>query len=192
MWQFKERIIKTPVEITIGDVTYPKQIFTKWSKDELAELGITPYEPEATPDQRYYWDNGTAKDIEQLKANMVSKVRDTCASLCSKYDWMNHRENDGGQAVAQEIKDYRNALRAESNSKELLIDVITTIDEVILFEATPFTEVRKVKHTSDEGVETYGPELEEPMTRHIDMTRHYEAVDPNGEVDPAFVSLTKE
>jgi len=68
---------------------------------------------------------------------------------------------------------------------------LVTLDDVMLYEATPFTEVRKIKHTSEEGVETYGPETDE-HTREINMTMHFDAVDPLAEVDPAFVSLIKD
>jgi hypothetical protein len=60
----------------------------------------------------------------------------------------------------------------------------------MLYEATPHTEVRKIKHTSDDGVEIYGPETDE-NTRHINMTMHWTA-NPMDDVDPAFVSLTKQ
>jgi len=30
------------------------------------------------------------------------------------------------------------------------------------------------------------------MTRHIDLTKHFDAIDPLAEVDEAFVSLTKD
>jgi len=59
---------------------------------------------------------------------------------------------------------------------------------VMLYEATPYTEVRKIKHTSEDGVETYGPETDE-ATREINMTMHW-TTNPKDEIDPAFVSLT--
>ena len=46
-------VIRTPKEITVNGVTHPRQIFRKWSKAQLAELGITPVRVE-TPDQRYH------------------------------------------------------------------------------------------------------------------------------------------
>ncbi len=61
------------------------------------------------------------------------------------------------------------------------------MDAIKLYENKPHTEVRKVKHTSEEGVETYGPETES-SARHINMLMHW-TDNPTDEVDPAFVSL---
>jgi hypothetical protein len=94
--------------------------------------------------------------------------------------------------MSTELKAYRAAIRTEGDAKESEVNALVTLDDVMLYEATPFTEVRKIKHTSEEGVETYGPETDEPTTRHINMTMHFDAVDPLAEIDPAFVSLIKE
>jgi len=66
--------------------------------------------------------------------------------------------------------------------------LLTTLEDVMLYENTPYTEVRKVKHTSEDGVETYGPETEE-SNREINMTMHWTS-NPKDDVDPSFVSLT--
>jgi len=46
--------------------------------------------------------------------------------------------------------------------------------------------VTKIKHTTDDGVETYGPETEESDVE-LNMTMHFEA---DVSEDPSFVSLT--
>jgi hypothetical protein len=58
------------------------------------------------------------------------------------------------------------------------------------YEAKPYVEVRKVKHTAEDGTETYGPETEE-SNRNISMVTGGWPTDPLAEVDPAFVSLTE-
>ena len=62
------------------------------------------------------------------------------------------------------------------------------MQDIMLYEATPHTEVRKVKHTAEDGTVTYGDDTTS-HTRHINMCKHWTA-NPNDEVDPAFVSLT--
>ncbi len=52
MWYFNGQTIKTPKEMVIDDITYPRAIFR--NSDTLASLGIKPYR-EVTPDSRYYW-----------------------------------------------------------------------------------------------------------------------------------------
>jgi len=79
-------------------------------------------------------------------------------------------------------------VRTEGDAKELEIEALVTLDDVINYENKPHTEVRKVKHTDEDGTETYGPETDS-YTREINMTMHFDAIDPLQEVDPSFVSL---
>lgn len=197
MWlQNGTQIIKTPRSLTVGDVTYPSAVFR--DKDLLATLGITPYR-EVKVNQRYYWQGeltisedgvGTYaqidRDVEQLKEGMVSTVKGQVGSKLKATDWQVIREMDGGTAMSQELKDYRTAIRAEGNAKEVEILALTTLDEVIAYENTPYTQVTKIKHTTEDGVESYGPETEESDVE-LNMTMHFEA-DVND--DPSFVSLT--
>ena len=174
--------------MTIGDVTYPKQVFH--DADLLATLGITPYEMPVQLNQRYYWNNETERDVDGLKEQMISTIKSQVGSRLKATDWMVIREMDGGDAMSADVKAYRSAIRAEGNAKEAEVNALVTLDDVMLYEATPFTEVRKIKHTDDDGTETYGPETDS-YTREINMTMHFDAVDPLAEIDPAFVSLTK-
>lgn len=100
------------------------------------------------------------------------------------------READGGDAMDADVKAYRAAIRAEGNVKETEIAALADLNAVIVYENKPFTEVRKVKHTAEDGTETYGPETES-YNREINMTMHFDAIDPLADVDPAFVSLTQ-
>ena len=191
MWiDSNNTIIKTPRSITIGDVTYPRQVFNDSAL--LETLGITPYEMPVQLNQRYYWNNELPRDVDGLKEQMISTIKSQVGSRLKATDWMVIREMDGGTAMSADVKAYRTAIRAEGDAKEAEVNALVTLDDVMLYEATPFTEVRKIKHTSDEGVETYGDETEEPMTREINLTMHFDAIDPLAEVDEAFVSLTKD
>ena len=200
MWQFNGQIIKTPKSLTIEGTTSPKQVFR--DADLLATLGVTPYS-ETTVDNRYYWSGNVTivdgvgtpeslpRDVDGLKEQMISTIKSQVGSRLKSTDWQVIREMDGGTAMSADVKAYRSAIRAEGNAKEAEVNALVTLDDVMLYEATPFTEVRKIKHTSEEGVETYGPETDE-HTREINMTMHFDAVDPLAEIDPAFVSLIKD
>ena len=190
MWLHNETIIKTPRSMTIGDVTYPRQVFNDSAL--LATLGITPYEMPVQLNQRYYWNNELPRDVDTLKEQMISIIKSQVGSRLKATDWQVIREMDGGTAMSADVKAYRAAIRTEGDAKEIEVNALVTLDDVMLYEATPFTEVRKIKHTSDEGVETYGPETAEPSNREINMTMHFDAVDPLAEIDPAFVSLIKD
>jgi len=201
MWYFNGQIIKTPKAMVISDVTHPKGIFR--DSDTLTSLGIKPYR-EVTPDSRYYNNGaftvdesgdevvgtyaGTARDVDTLKTNMLATINSQVASKQGAIDWYWARADKGHTAVPSAISTYATTIYTEQATKESEVAALSTLDAIKLYEATPHTEVRKVKHTDEDGVETYGDDTES-STRHINMCMHWTA-NPNDEVDPAFVSLT--
>ena len=138
-------VIRTPKEITVNGVTHPRQIFRKWSKAQLAELGITPARVE-TPDQRYHNTGAetmtlvdgetvisyatTDRDVDQLKTSMKEKVRSIASSTLAQSDWMRIREEDGGTSMSSDWKTYRSDVRAASNTKEAEIDALADLDAI--------------------------------------------------------------
>ena len=201
MWYFNGQTIKTPKEMVIDDITYPRAIFR--DSDTLTSLGIKPYS-ETTPDYRYYHTGaftldesgdevvgtyaGTARDVDSLKENMLGVIDSQVASKQGAIDWYWARADKGHTAVPANIAAYATTIQSEQATKESEVAALSTLDAIKLYEATPHTEVRKVKHTSEEGVETYGDETTS-YTRHINMLNHW-TENPTDAVDPAFVSLT--
>ena len=201
MWYFNSQTIKTPKAMEIGDVLYPKAIFR--DSAQLTALGIKPYS-EVTPDSRYYWNGaytvdtsgaevvgtyaGTAKDVDTLKASMLETINSQVASKQGDIDWYWARADKGGTAVPANIATYATTIYTEQATKETEVAALDTLAKIITYENKPHTEVRKVKHTAEDGTETYGPETES-SAREINMLLHWTA-NPTDEVDPAFVSLT--
>jgi hypothetical protein len=196
MWLYQETIIKTPRSLTVGDITYPSAIFR--DAELLESLGVTPYS-ETRVDNRYYWTGNVTiadgvgtyeaipRDVETLKEGMLGTINSQVSSIQGGIDWYWSRASKGGKAVPTEIEAFAATIYAEQVTKEAEVTALTTLEDVMLYEATPYTEVRKIKHTSEDGVETYGPETDE-SNRHINMTMHWTA-NPLDEIDPAFVSL---
>jgi hypothetical protein len=194
-------VIKTPREMTIGGVRYPRQIFRKWGKPELAELGIRPARVE-TPDQRYYNTGGenyelignewvisyasTEKDVDQLKEQLANKINARVGSLLSPSDWRVIREMDGGTAMTDEWKTYRNEVRQHGNALEAGVEAFASVDAVRNFQNHPVTEVRYTSTYDEEGNETIGPETEE-VNRTVDKTNWGWPVAPDADVDPYHV-----
>jgi len=186
--------------LTIGDVQYPRNIFVLWSKEELAAIGIKPYS-ETRLDSRYYNQGALTraesdgeivgtyaaidKDVDALKDTMLQSVKSIAGSLQSQVDWYWSREAKGGTAVPGEIATHATAIYTVMEAKETAIDALVDLDDVILYQNTPMVETRKVKHTTDDGVETYGPETE-TSDREVNQVTHGW---PSLEVDPAFVSI---
>jgi len=200
MWYFNSETIKTPKTMVISSITYPKAIFR--DSTTLTSLGIKPMRI-VTVDSRYYWDGaysvdasgaevvgtyaGTAKDVATLKVSMLSKTNLHVAGLHAAIDWYWTRAAKGGTAVPSNIATYATALYSEHETIKTAIANCSDLAAIIAYENKPHTETRKVKHTAENGTETYGPETT-TGTRHIDMCTHF-SVNPADAVDPAFVSL---
>jgi len=82
-------VVKSARGLTIDGVQYPRNIFTHWSKEELAVLNILPYR-EVNIDSKYQWQGeltraivagevvgtyaGIDRDVDTLKASMLDQI----------------------------------------------------------------------------------------------------------------------
>jgi len=194
-------VVNKPRGLTIDSIQYPRNIFALWSKSELAAIGVKPYS-ETRLDSRYYNQGALTrtevdgeilgtyaainKDVDQLKATMLQSVKSIAGSLQSNVDWYWSRAAKGGTSVPADVATHATAIYTEMDSKETAIAALSDLAAVIVYQNTPMVETRKVKHTSDEGVETYGPETE---TSNLDVDNVTHGWPSLEEVDPAFVSL---
>jgi len=194
-------VIRTPKEITVNGVTHPRQIFRKWSKAKLAELGITPVRV-VTPDQRYHNTGAetltlvdgetvisyatTEKDVEDLKKQIVQKIKAHVGSLLASSDWRVIREADGGTAMTDAWKTYRNEVRTHGNSLESGVESFASLQAVKNFQNHAVVEVRYESTYDAEGNETIGPETKD-HNRTVDKTHWGWPVAPDATPDPYHV-----
>ena len=61
---------------------------------------------------------------------MKAEVKSIAAGKLAGSDWMTHREADGGTAMPTDWKNYRVAVRAESNEREGEIDALVDLDAI--------------------------------------------------------------
>ncbi len=193
--------IKTPRALTVNGIQHPSNIFRAWSSQELADIGIYPARVDA-PDSRY-WNTGaesytltdgeyvisyasTEKDVASLKTQVIDKINAHVGSLLSSSDWRVIREADGGTAVSDDWKTYRNEVRAHGNSLESGVEAFASVEAVRNFQNHAVQEERKVSTYDSEGVETIGPETE-TVNRTVDKTYWGWPTAPDAKVDPYHV-----
>ena len=148
-------LVKTPRGLTLDGVQHPRNIFTLWSKTDLAAIGIKPASIIAV-DTRYKitgaltWDTTgeeavgtyatTDKAVADLKADMISTVNSMAAGVLATSDWMSIRAADGGTAIPADWATYRTTVRTTANSKETAIAALADMSAIIAFDdATPIT-----------------------------------------------------
>ena len=188
-------LIKSPRAISKDGVDYPPQIFRKFSKAELADLGFHPARL-SVADHRYYNTSGeqynfdaatnewvisygsTPRDVDKIKESMKAQVKSIASSTLSHSDWMTHRESDGGTAMPADWKTYRAAIRSESNAKESEIDALADLDSIKAYQAHPIVDVRYTSTYDAEGVETIGPGTES-VNRNVDKVTFGWSNDPD-------------
>ena len=201
-------LIKTPRGVTIDGVQHPRNIFTHWTKAELAAIGIKPASITAV-DTRYKntgeltWNTSGAEavgtyattdvDVATLKADMTASVNSQAASLLSGSDWMHLREGDGGTAMHADWKTYRIAVRTTANAKETEIAALADVAAVKLYEAHPVTYTRK---TYDDASKTWkAPNVTTDTTVNkvtwTELGSHADSwpTAPDHAADPSFVSV---
>ena len=193
--------IKTPRALTVDGIQHPSNIFRAWTKPELLAIGIAPARVDV-PDSRYYntgaesytFTDGewvisyasTEKDVASLKSDVIGKINAHVGSLLSSSDWRVIREADGGTAMSDNWKTYRNEVRAHGNSLESGVEAFASVEAVRNFQNHEVQEERKVSTYDSEGVETIGPETE-TVDRTVDKTHWGWPTAPDAEADPYHV-----
>jgi hypothetical protein len=163
-------LVKTPRGLTISGIQHPRNIFTHWTKAELAAIGIKPASITAV-DTRYkntgeltWYTSGeeavgtyatTDKAFADLKTEMASTVNSLAASTLAQSDWLTIRAADGGTAIPAAWATYRTAVRTTANAKETAIAALADMNAVKAYEAHPVTYTRLTGTTDAEGVTTY-------------------------------------
>ena len=204
-------LVKTPRGLTLSGIQHPRNIFTLWSKAELAAIGIKPASITAV-DSRYKntgeltWDTSGEEAVgtyattdvafASLKTEMAASVNAHAASVLSQSDWMSIRAADGGTAVPSAWATYRTAVRTTVNAKETEIDALANMDAVKAYEAHPVTYTRKTGTTDEEGVTTWAaPNITtDTQVNKVTWTELGSHADswptaPDHTADPSFVSV---
>ena len=199
-------LVKTPRGITKDGVQHPRNIFTQWSKSELAAIGIKPASITAV-DSRYYdtgeltWDTSgaeavgtyatTAKSTTILKENMVAEVNSIASSNLAKSDWMTIRAADGGTAIPSAWATYRTALRTTANAKETAINALADLDAIKAYRAHPVTYTRKTWNGSAWVAPNVTNDTTVDKVSWTELGSHADSwpTSPDHPADPSFVSV---
>ena len=204
-------LVKTPRGLTIDGIQHPRNIFTHWTKAELAAVGIKPARI-TNVDTRYKntgeltWDTSgeeavgtyatTDVAVADLKTSMKASVKSLASSSLVGSDWMHLREGDGGTAMPADWKTYRAAVRTTSNAKETEIDALADMDAVKAYENHPVTYTRKTVTYDGDGNPVYGsPNITTDTTvNKVNWTELGSHADswptaPDYDADPSFVSV---
>ena len=110
------------VPFTVGDINYPANWLRLASKTEKEAIGITEEEDPKTYDSRFYWNDGTARVLDDVnekdkdgnllkdengnqivtqgvKSVLKAQEKITAGSLLARYDWYVVRKAEKSTAI---------------------------------------------------------------------------------------------
>jgi len=124
------------VAFSHNDIQYPANWLRLSTAEEKTAIGITEVDDPKVYDSRFYWGNGTAKELDDkketidgvevttlgVKSILKTQVKVTAGSLLAKYDWYVVRKAEKGTAIPSEISTYRDGVRTACDTIEKEID----------------------------------------------------------------------
>ena len=142
------------VPFTVGDINYPANWLRLSTAKEKKDLGITENEDPKVYDSRFYWNDGTARALDDVdakdeKGNLLknedgsqmviqgvksvlkAQEKVTAGSLLAKYDWYVIRKYEASKAIPTAIKTYRTAVRTACLTRETEIDNCADITALV-------------------------------------------------------------
>ena len=135
MFILNNKPISLDTAFTTEDGTqYPANWIRLASPAERAAIGITEIDDAPTYDDRFFWASGQPKNIDMLKTNMVSQVKQTAGTLLAPTDWKVIRAAETNTTVDGGVLATRAAIRAASNANETAINACATVDELAVLQ----------------------------------------------------------
>jgi hypothetical protein len=136
MYTLNEKTLRLDKAFTTEDGRqFPRNWLRLSTKADRDALGIveTPDVVEPYYDQRFYWGPQNPKDLDQLKEQWTSQVKQTAGSLLAQTDWYVIRQSENSAGVPAEVLSRRSEIRTFSNEKEAAIAAATTVEEFVAY-----------------------------------------------------------
>ena len=136
--------------LKIGDVQYPKNIFTVWSEAERNAIGIYEIVQDNSnkKDNSFYtntdvsyafadgkvtasYGTATPKELDDVKSQKKALIKRQASELLAPTDWYVIKATEvESYSVPEAMTTYRADVRTASNDMESKIDACSTVDEL--------------------------------------------------------------
>jgi hypothetical protein len=122
---------------THNGIQYPAGWLRRVSEESRTAIGVEWQPDPPAYDQRFWWgytEGGELipKDLDQLKEQWISAVKQTAGSLLASTDWMVTRAQDPSslREVPADVLAARTLIREKSNEKEQAIQAAASVEEL--------------------------------------------------------------
>lgn len=141
MWIYNGKGLREGRGWTDSDGTQHPANWGRWSTEEKQEKGLVWQDEPPVYDNRFYWSDGTPRDLEVLKKEAVKTCKQQAAGLLQDSDWYIIRQSESAAlGIPEDVLTYRQAVRDASNAIEEAINACTTHDEFMALYVTPVDE----------------------------------------------------
>lgn len=134
-----KQVLPADTPFVIGDVQYPANWLRLSSLEDKAALGIVEVVEQPRPDDRYYWVGSIAidgtwsdvkpKDLNALKAGLITQTYSTCAALLAPTDHTIVRAVEvSTEPIYPATLTYRAAVRAASAAGVAAINACNDVE----------------------------------------------------------------
>ena len=124
------KVIPVDVPFTLNGLQFPANWLRLSSEEDKKAAGIS-WQPDPEPvDQRFYWDHGIPKNLEDLKKQWIAQQKQTAGTLLASTDWYITRQFETSLDVPAEILDYRAEVRRVSGEREVQIAACKSVGDL--------------------------------------------------------------
>jgi len=129
------KVLQIDLPFTHGELQYPATWLRTSSPEEKQALGIIEIAEKTRPDDRFYWvdadNNGTAKDVDQLKTQWTQQIDQTAYSMLQPTDWYVVRKMEANVAVPDSVSAMRSNVRAYASQAKDSINNVAVVEDLI-------------------------------------------------------------
>ena len=150
-----------PVDVAFShnDINYPANWLRLSTAQEKKNLGITEVDDAKNYDSRFYWNDGTAKALDDVDAKdkdgnllknpdgsqmvtlgvksvLKAQEKTTAGSLLARYDWYVVRKAEKSTAIPTAITTYRDGVRTACDTREKEIDACSDTAALVTLYST--------------------------------------------------------
>jgi hypothetical protein len=110
---------------------YPANWLNFSTEEEKNAIGITWVDDPVSIDLRFYWDANLPKDLNVLKPQFISQIKELAGTILAQSDWYVIRKIERNAEIPLAISEKRNAIIVEEDRLEVAINASATVEELI-------------------------------------------------------------
>ena len=125
------KVIPVDAAFQLDGIQYPANWLRLSTEEEKEAVGISwELDPEPV-DQRFYWDQGIPKDIEDLKKQWIAQQKQAADTLLAPTDWYIIRKFETSIEIPTSISEYRSEVRQVCGEREDQITACETTEDLV-------------------------------------------------------------